>query len=149
MTSLSHALSVFHPAHLYKCRALRDSCGMCLKANPRFECGWCIQDKKCSLRQECTGGGNPHFAVQLSEGVGWMHASSGNSRCTHPKITKVTCVLVDMSVWDIRNCKLTHPIMDCHCLGVLNLFSLLCFSCYCDQNRSEMKKSKYLIGNGL
>uniref|UniRef100_A0A3B3C5S2 Plexin A1a n=1 Tax=Oryzias melastigma TaxID=30732 RepID=A0A3B3C5S2_ORYME len=61
-------------AHLYKCRALRDSCGMCLKADPRFECGWCIQDKKCSLRQECTR---------------WMHATSGNSRCTHPKITKL------------------------------------------------------------
>uniref|UniRef100_A0A669F3N2 Plexin-A1 n=1 Tax=Oreochromis niloticus TaxID=8128 RepID=A0A669F3N2_ORENI len=66
-------------AHLYKCRALRDSCGMCLKANPRFECGWCVQDRKCSLRQECTGG----------EGGGWMHATSGNSRCTHPKITKL------------------------------------------------------------
>ncbi|MEQ2168372.1 hypothetical protein GOODEAATRI_013636, partial [Goodea atripinnis] len=26
-------------SHLYKCRALRDSCGMCLKADPRFECG--------------------------------------------------------------------------------------------------------------
>uniref|UniRef100_A0A3Q1G2J6 Plexin A1a n=1 Tax=Acanthochromis polyacanthus TaxID=80966 RepID=A0A3Q1G2J6_9TELE len=61
-------------AHLYKCRALRDSCGMCLKADPRFECGWCVQDRKCSLRQECGG---------------WMHATSGNSRCTHPKITKL------------------------------------------------------------
>uniref|UniRef100_A0A8C6Q5F3 Plexin-A1 n=1 Tax=Nothobranchius furzeri TaxID=105023 RepID=A0A8C6Q5F3_NOTFU len=62
-------------AHLYKCRALRDSCGMCLKADPRFDCGWCVQDKKCSLRQECGG---------------WMHATSGNSRCTHPKITKLS-----------------------------------------------------------
>ncbi|XP_043992814.1 plexin-A1-like [Gambusia affinis] len=75
-------------AHLYKCRALRDSCGMCLKADPRFECGWCVQDKKCSLRQECTGGGNPNVPLQLAEGGGWMHATSGNSRCTHPKITK-------------------------------------------------------------
>ncbi|KAM7410864.1 hypothetical protein PAMA_021025 [Pampus argenteus] len=75
-------------AHLYKCRALRDSCGMCLKADPRFECGWCVQDKKCSLRQECTGGGNSHLPLQLAEGGGWMHATSGNSRCTHPKITK-------------------------------------------------------------
>ncbi|TNN59325.1 Plexin-A1 [Liparis tanakae] len=58
---------------------------MCLKADPRFECGWCIQDRKCSLRQECTGGGS----VQPSEVVGWMHATSGNSRCTHPKITKL------------------------------------------------------------
>ncbi|XP_041859114.1 plexin-A1-like isoform X1 [Melanotaenia boesemani] len=76
-------------AHLYKCRALRDSCGMCLKADPRFECGWCIQEKKCSLRQECTGGGNSHLPLQLAEGGGWMHATSGNSRCTHPKITKL------------------------------------------------------------
>ncbi|TKS77092.1 Plexin-A1 Semaphorin receptor NOV [Collichthys lucidus] len=76
-------------AHLYKCRALRDSCGMCLKADPRFECGWCVQDKKCSLRQECTGGGNSHLPLQLAEGGGWMHATSGNSRCTHPKITKL------------------------------------------------------------
>eukprot|EP00064_Thunnus_orientalis_P010158 superscaffoldBa00001351_g10184 len=76
-------------AHLYKCRALRDSCGMCLKADPRFECGWCVQDKKCSLRQECTSGGNSHLPLQLAEGGGWMHATSGNSRCTHPKITKL------------------------------------------------------------
>lgn len=66
------------PAHLYKCYALRESCGMCLKANPRFECGWCVQEKKCSMRQECT----PPEST-------WMHATTGNSRCAHPKITKV------------------------------------------------------------
>lgn len=66
-------------AHLYKCYALRESCGMCLKADPRFECGWCVQDKKCSLKQECA---SPEHT--------WMHASSGNSRCTHPRITKVS-----------------------------------------------------------
>ncbi|XP_051915637.1 plexin-A1-like isoform X1 [Hippocampus zosterae] len=76
-------------AHLYKCRALRDSCGMCLKADPRFECGWCVQEKKCSLRQECTIGFNSHLPLQLIDGGGWMHAASGNSRCTHPKITKL------------------------------------------------------------
>ncbi|XP_076131680.1 plexin-A1 isoform X3 [Alosa pseudoharengus] len=65
-------------AHLYKCYALRDSCGMCLKADPRFECGWCVQERKCSLRQECSP---PESS--------WMHANAaGNSRCTHPKITK-------------------------------------------------------------
>uniref|UniRef100_A0A6Q2ZP96 Plexin-A1 n=1 Tax=Esox lucius TaxID=8010 RepID=A0A6Q2ZP96_ESOLU len=69
----------FHiQAHLYKCYALRDSCGMCLKADPRFECGWCVQEKKCSLRQECA-------PLESS----WMHATAGNSRCTHPKITKL------------------------------------------------------------
>uniref|UniRef100_A0AAR2JAY1 Plexin-A1 n=1 Tax=Pygocentrus nattereri TaxID=42514 RepID=A0AAR2JAY1_PYGNA len=66
-------------AHLYKCYALRESCGMCLKADPRFECGWCVQDKKCSLRQECA----------LPEHT-WMHATAGNSRCTHPRITKLS-----------------------------------------------------------
>ncbi|KAK2857941.1 hypothetical protein Q7C36_005860 [Tachysurus vachellii] len=65
-------------AHLYKCYALRESCGMCLKADPRFECGWCVQDKKCSLKQECA---SPEHT--------WMHALTGNSRCTHPRITKL------------------------------------------------------------
>lgn len=70
-----------HPvvaAHLYKCSALRESCGLCLKADPRFECGWCVSERRCSLRQHC-------LAYESS----WMHASSGNSRCTDPKITKV------------------------------------------------------------
>ncbi|CAL8354397.1 unnamed protein product, partial [Gadus morhua 'NCC'] len=66
-------------AHLYKCPAMRDSCGMCLKADPRFECGWCVQEKKCSLRQECA-------PAESS----WMHATTGNSRCAHPKITKLS-----------------------------------------------------------
>ncbi|XP_030634053.1 plexin-A1-like [Chanos chanos] len=65
-------------AHLYKCYAQRESCGMCLKADPRFECGWCVQDRKCSLRQECSA---PEHT--------WMHATAGNSRCTHPRITKL------------------------------------------------------------
>ncbi|XP_018581159.1 plexin-A1-like [Scleropages formosus] len=65
-------------AHLYKCFAQRDSCGMCLKADPRFECGWCVQEKKCSLRQECA-------PLESS----WMHATTGNTRCAHPKINKL------------------------------------------------------------
>lgn len=75
-----HSVSLFcSAAHVYKCYALRDSCGMCLKANPRFECGWCVQEKKCSLRQEC---------APLESA--WMHATTGNSRCANPKITKVS-----------------------------------------------------------
>uniref|UniRef100_A0A7N4NK99 Plexin A1 n=1 Tax=Sarcophilus harrisii TaxID=9305 RepID=A0A7N4NK99_SARHA len=65
-------------AHLYKCSALRESCGLCLKADPRFECGWCVAEKRCSLRHHCP-----------APDVGWMHASSGNSRCADPKILKV------------------------------------------------------------
>ncbi|XP_052415262.1 plexin-A1b [Carassius gibelio] len=66
-------------AHLYKCSALRESCGLCLKADPSFECGWCVQDRKCSLKQECA-----------REEQTWMHASAGNSRCTHPRITRLS-----------------------------------------------------------
>ncbi|KAJ8257312.1 hypothetical protein GJAV_G00184240 [Gymnothorax javanicus] len=65
-------------AHLYKCFALRDSCGLCLKADPRFECGWCVQERRCSLRQECT----PPEST-------WMHPAVENVRCLHPKIRKV------------------------------------------------------------
>ncbi|CAM5125875.1 unnamed protein product [Eretmochelys imbricata] len=66
-------------AHLYKCSALRESCGLCLKADPRFECGWCVTEKRCTLRQHCP-------AYESS----WMHASNGNSRCTDPKIIKLS-----------------------------------------------------------
>ncbi|XP_059353725.1 plexin-A1b [Carassius carassius] len=66
-------------AHLYKCSALRESCGLCLKADPSFECGWCVQDRKCSLKQECA-----------QQEHTWMHASAGNSRCTHPRITRLS-----------------------------------------------------------
>ncbi|XP_044532111.1 plexin-A1 [Gracilinanus agilis] len=66
-------------AHLYKCSALRESCGLCLKADPRFECGWCVAEKRCSLRHHCP-----------APDVGWMHASSGNSRCSDPKILKLS-----------------------------------------------------------
>lgn len=96
--NITFSFSLFFAAHLYKCRALRASCGMCLKANPRFECGWCVQDKKCSLRQECASGGSPHLALLLSESGRWMHASSGNSRCSHPKITKVKEVFAPVSL---------------------------------------------------
>ncbi|XP_041080610.1 plexin-A1-like isoform X1 [Polyodon spathula] len=65
-------------AHLYKCTALRESCGLCLKADPRFECGWCVQEKKCSLRQNC-----------LPQESSWMHANAGNNRCINPRITKL------------------------------------------------------------
>ncbi|KAH0630171.1 hypothetical protein JD844_012866 [Phrynosoma platyrhinos] len=65
-------------AHLYKCSALRESCGLCLKADPRFECGWCVSERRCSLRQHC-----PAFESS------WMHASNGNSRCADPKIIKL------------------------------------------------------------
>ncbi|TRY88515.1 hypothetical protein DNTS_020679 [Danionella cerebrum] len=65
-------------AHLYKCSAQRESCGVCLKADSSYDCGWCVQDRKCSLRLECA---QPEHT--------WMHATAGNSRCTFPRITKL------------------------------------------------------------
>uniref|UniRef100_A0A8C3V2S4 Plexin-A2 n=1 Tax=Catharus ustulatus TaxID=91951 RepID=A0A8C3V2S4_CATUS len=47
--------------HLYKCAAQRESCGLCLKADPKFECGWCSGEAKCTLRPHC---GSP-----------WLHCS--------------------------------------------------------------------------
>lgn len=68
-------------AHLYKCPALRESCGLCLKADPRFECGWCVAERRCSLRPHCPA----------DSPAAWMHARHGSSRCTDPKILKVDC----------------------------------------------------------
>ncbi|XP_063806547.1 plexin-A3 [Pseudophryne corroboree] len=65
-------------ALLYKCHAQRESCGLCLKADPRFECGWCVSDSKCLLRQYCA---NPK--------TNWMHLSKRNTRCTNPQIYEI------------------------------------------------------------
>uniref|UniRef100_G3U6R3 Plexin-A3 n=1 Tax=Loxodonta africana TaxID=9785 RepID=G3U6R3_LOXAF len=65
-------------ALLYKCWAQRPSCGLCLKADPRFNCGWCISEHKCQLRAHCP-------APQTN----WMHPSQKSSRCSHPRITQV------------------------------------------------------------
>ncbi|XP_066436555.1 plexin-A3 [Eleutherodactylus coqui] len=65
-------------ALLYKCPAQRDSCGLCLKADPRFECGWCVSEGKCLLRQYCS---NPK--------ANWMHFSKRNTRCTNPQIYEI------------------------------------------------------------
>ncbi|KPP66254.1 hypothetical protein Z043_115266 [Scleropages formosus] len=65
-------------ALLYKCEAQRDSCGLCLKADSAFSCGWCLADKKCLLRQHC------HAPEQ-----NWMHQGRRSVRCSHPRITKI------------------------------------------------------------
>uniref|UniRef100_A0A4W5KKD7 Plexin A3 n=1 Tax=Hucho hucho TaxID=62062 RepID=A0A4W5KKD7_9TELE len=65
-------------ALLYKCEAQRDSCGLCLKASTAFECGWCLDNKKCLLRQHC----------QTPE-QNWMYHGRHNIRCSHPRITKI------------------------------------------------------------
>uniref|UniRef100_A0A8C3Y980 Plexin-A2 n=1 Tax=Catharus ustulatus TaxID=91951 RepID=A0A8C3Y980_CATUS len=64
--------------HLYKCAAQRESCGLCLKADPKFECGWCSGEAKCTLRPHC---GSP-----------WLHWSGHNVKCSNPRITEILTV---------------------------------------------------------
>ncbi|XP_010215679.1 PREDICTED: plexin-A4-like, partial [Tinamus guttatus] len=67
--------------HLYKCGAMRDSCGLCLKADPDFECGWCEGQSQCTLKQHCP--------AQDSQ---WLELSSTKGKCTNPKITHINPV---------------------------------------------------------
>uniref|UniRef100_A0A8C5U2S9 Sema domain-containing protein n=1 Tax=Malurus cyaneus samueli TaxID=2593467 RepID=A0A8C5U2S9_9PASS len=65
--------------HLYKCAAQRESCGLCLKADPKFECGWCSGEGRCTLRPHC--GSRP-----------WLDWSSHNVKCSNPRITEILTV---------------------------------------------------------
>uniref|UniRef100_A0A3B3ZTW5 Plexin-A3 n=1 Tax=Periophthalmus magnuspinnatus TaxID=409849 RepID=A0A3B3ZTW5_9GOBI len=65
-------------ALLYKCEAQRSSCGQCLRAPPAFECGWCMDTRKCLLKQHC-----------LSPELNWMHHGRHNLRCSHPRISRI------------------------------------------------------------
>ncbi|XP_075299372.1 plexin-A2 isoform X2 [Opisthocomus hoazin] len=68
--------------HLYKCAAQRESCGLCLKAEPKFECGWCSGEAKCTLR--------PHCGAAPAQP--WLDWSSRNVKCSNPRITEILTV---------------------------------------------------------
>ncbi|NWU02100.1 PLXA2 protein, partial [Urocynchramus pylzowi] len=68
--------------HLYKCAAQRESCGLCLKAEPKFECGWCGGEARCTLRPHC---GSPGARP-------WLDWSSHNVKCSDPRITEILTV---------------------------------------------------------
>ncbi|XP_065710771.1 plexin-A2 isoform X1 [Patagioenas fasciata] len=68
--------------HLYKCAAQRESCGLCLKADPKFECGWCSGEAKCTLRPHCSS----------SSAQPWLDWSSRNVKCSNPRITEILTV---------------------------------------------------------
>ncbi|KAM6044197.1 plexin-A2 [Chlamydotis macqueenii] len=68
--------------HLYKCAAQRESCGLCLKADPKFECGWCSGEAKCTLR--------PHCVAPSAQP--WLDWSSRNVKCSNPRITEILTV---------------------------------------------------------
>ncbi|NXD77775.1 PLXA2 protein, partial [Halcyon senegalensis] len=68
--------------HLYKCAAQRESCGLCLKADPKFECGWCSGEAKCTLRPHCSS----------PPAQPWLDWSSRNVKCSNPRITEILTV---------------------------------------------------------
>lgn len=68
--------------HLYKCAAQRESCGLCLKADHKFECGWCSDERRCTLHQHCPSTSSP-----------WLDWSSQNVKCSNPQITEVSLQL--------------------------------------------------------
>uniref|UniRef100_A0A4W3GK03 PSI domain-containing protein n=1 Tax=Callorhinchus milii TaxID=7868 RepID=A0A4W3GK03_CALMI len=63
---------------LYKCPAQRETCGECLRADPRLRCGWCSQEQECRLFQHCS-----------SPDSNWLHPGARNIRCRHPHISQV------------------------------------------------------------
>ncbi|KAK6321507.1 plexin-A2 isoform X1 [Coregonus clupeaformis] len=70
--------------HLYKCGAQRDSCGMCLRAERKFQCGWCSGEGRCTMKQHC-----PPISPYASR---WLNLSARNVKCTNPRITAVSPV---------------------------------------------------------
>ncbi|XP_010611463.1 plexin-A2 isoform X1 [Fukomys damarensis] len=67
--------------HLYKCAAQRESCGLCLKAERKFECGWCSGERRCTLHQHCASPTSP-----------WLDWSSHSVKCSNPQITEILTV---------------------------------------------------------
>lgn len=74
-----YTFDVSFTVHLYKCGAKRPSCGLCLKADPDFECGWCAGEGKCTLKQHCLPTENP-----------WLELSGTHAKCANPRITQVS-----------------------------------------------------------
>ncbi|XP_029550197.1 plexin-A2 [Salmo trutta] len=70
--------------HLYKCGAQRDSCGMCLRAERKFQCGWCSGEGRCTMKQHCSP-----ISPYASR---WLNLSARNVKCTNPRITEVSPV---------------------------------------------------------
>uniref|UniRef100_A0A8C7IVD0 Plexin-A2 n=1 Tax=Oncorhynchus kisutch TaxID=8019 RepID=A0A8C7IVD0_ONCKI len=70
--------------HLYKCGAQRDSCGMCLRAERKFQCGWCSGEGRCTMKQHCSP-----ISPYASR---WLNLSGRNVKCTNPRITEVSPV---------------------------------------------------------
>uniref|UniRef100_A0A8C5HJ12 Plexin-A2 n=1 Tax=Gouania willdenowi TaxID=441366 RepID=A0A8C5HJ12_GOUWI len=68
--------------HLYKCSAQRDSCGTCLRAERKFQCGWCSSEGRCTMRQHCAP-----ISPYVSR---WLDLSARDVKCTNPRITEVS-----------------------------------------------------------
>lgn len=88
ITVLLHCCLCYPTVHLYKCSALRDSCGMCLRAERKFQCGWCSGEGRCTMKQHC-----PPISPYASR---WLDLSARNVKCTNPRITEVCGSLVHL-----------------------------------------------------
>lgn len=97
ITVLLHCCLCYPTVHLYKCSALRDSCGMCLRAERKFQCGWCSGEGRCTMKQHC-----PPISPYASR---WLDLSARNVKCTNPRITEVCGSLVHLGCL-----LLSHPI---------------------------------------
>ncbi|CAB1427975.1 unnamed protein product [Pleuronectes platessa] len=87
--------------HLYKCSAQRDSCGMCLRAERKFQCGWCSGEGRCTMKQHC-----PPISPYASR---WLDLSARNVKCTNPRITELLFVLLNEAQWvSSRDAGLSH-----------------------------------------
>ena len=62
---------------LYKCEVGRPNCGLCLSADPKFECGWCSSTVGCMVRDQCPEMGDED----------WLMGS--DQVCPDPRITEV------------------------------------------------------------
>ncbi|XP_071818203.1 plexin-A4-like isoform X3 [Apostichopus japonicus] len=58
-------------AILYKCHVQRSSCGQCLVAPSKFECGWCKGTDRCTINSQCL------------DSTMWLH---NNVLCPNPVI---------------------------------------------------------------
>uniref|UniRef100_UPI00358EBDEE plexin-A1-like isoform X1 n=1 Tax=Myxine glutinosa TaxID=7769 RepID=UPI00358EBDEE len=66
---------------LYKCTVWGESCGACLRADRRFECGWCSavgEAGRCTLASRC-----------VTPPGTWLRARAPDTRCPYPRITQV------------------------------------------------------------
>lgn len=125
-TSMSLSPPHLPTVHLYKCDAQRGSCGLCLKADPLFGCVWCKGENRCTLKQHC-----PRPESQ------WLEHNGINSKCTHPRITKVGPALQVTTMHVFFALQASKTRVRCNYAAKKNMFTL--------EKRSWRSKKRHWI----